>query len=80
LLQRFADRLLFGTDSAASSDQSTYLKVYAQYAPLWSALDAETSRKVRLRNYERVFDDARRKVRDWESAHVPGASSNRVAH
>jgi hypothetical protein len=24
-----------------------------------------------LQNYDRIFDEARRKVRSWESAHVP---------
>jgi Amidohydrolase len=76
LMQRYPDRFLFGTDAAAPSDQSKYLKVFYQYEPLWKSLDAETSRKVRLGNYERIFDEARRKVRSWESAHGPGASAN----
>ena len=76
LMQRYPDRFLFGTDAAAPTDQSKYLKVFYQYEPLWKSLDAETSRKVRLRNYERIFDEARRKVRSWENAHVPSVSSN----
>jgi hypothetical protein len=72
LMQRYPDRFLFGSDSSAPSDRSKYLKVFNQYEPLWKSLDAETSRKVRLQNYERIFDEARRKVRSWESAHVPG--------
>jgi hypothetical protein len=72
LMQCYPDRFLFGSDSAAPADQSKYLKVFNQYEPLWKWLDAETSRKVRLRNYERIFDEARRKVRSWERAHVPG--------
>ena len=76
LMQRYPDRFLFGTDAAAPTDQSKYLMVFYQYEPLWRSLDAETSRKVRLQNYERIFDGARRKVRSWESAHVPGAGSN----
>jgi predicted TIM-barrel fold metal-dependent hydrolase len=75
-MQRYPDRFLFGTDGAAPIDQSKYMKVFDQYEPLWKLLDPETSRKVRLRNYERIFDEARRKVRRWERAHVPGASSN----
>ena len=39
-------------------------------------LDAETSRKVRLGNYERIFDEARCKVRNWENVHAPSVSSN----
>jgi hypothetical protein len=76
LIERYPDRFLFGTDSVAPTDQSKYLKVFYQYEPLWKSLDAETSRKVRLQNYERIFDEARRKVRSWESVHVKGADSH----
>jgi hypothetical protein len=76
LMNRYPDRFLFGTDAAAPADQSKYIKVFYQYAPLWKLLDPETSHKVRLQNYERIFDEARRKVRAWENAHVRGASSN----
>jgi Amidohydrolase len=76
LMQRYPDRFLFGTDAAAPSDQYKYLKVFHQYEPLWKSLDAETSRNVRLGNYERIFDAARRNVRNWESAHGLGASAN----
>ncbi len=70
LINRYPDRFLFGTDEVAPSDQTSYLKVYRQYAPLWAALDKQTSQKVRLGNYERIFDNARQKVRAWEEAHV----------
>jgi hypothetical protein len=73
LIERYPDRFLFGTDGNAPAEQSKYLKVFYQYEPLWKSLDAETSRKVRLGNYERVFDEARHKVRSWESTHVTGA-------
>jgi hypothetical protein len=36
---------------------------------LWKLLEPETLRKVRLGNYERLFDEGRRRVREWESAH-----------
>ena len=75
LMQRHPDRFLFGTDGAAPADQDTYMKVFYQYAPLWNSLDAETSQKVRLGNYERIFDEARRKVRSWESGHLSLAAS-----
>jgi hypothetical protein len=76
LMQHYPDHFLFGTDAAGPSDQSKYTNVFYQYEPLWKSLDAETSRKVRLQNYERIFDEARRKVRSWESTHVPGPTSN----
>ena len=76
LIQRYADRFLFGSDAVAPADQSKYLSVFNQYQPLWNSLDAKTSRKVRLENYERIFDQGRRKVRSWESAHVAALKSN----
>jgi amidohydrolase family protein len=75
LIQRYPDRFLFGSDAVAPANQSKYLEVFNQYQPLWSSLDAKTSRKVRLENYERIFDEGRRKVRNWESAHVPGLTN-----
>ena len=70
LINRFPDRFLFGTDEVAPADQSQYTKIYYQYGPLWKLLDPEASRKVRLTNYERIFDQARRNVRAWEAQHV----------
>lgn len=76
LMQRFPDRFLFGSDGAAPTEESKYLKVFYQYELLWNSLDAETSRKVRLLNYQRIFDEARGRVRRWESTHVSTTSSN----
>ena len=70
ILNRYPDRFIFGTDEVAPPDQGAYLRVYNQYAPLWALLDRATGDKVRKGNYERVFDEARRKVRAWERAHV----------
>jgi hypothetical protein len=70
LINRFPDRFLFGTDSVAPKDQQEYLKVYYQYKPLWDSLNKETGDKVRKGNYERIFDNARTKVRAWEAEHV----------
>jgi amidohydrolase family protein len=68
LLNEFPDRFLFGTDEVAPPDQDSYLKVYRQYDPLWQALRDDTRQKVRRGNYERLFDEARRKVRAWEKS------------
>jgi hypothetical protein len=53
----------------APTDQAKYLKVYDLYAPLFAALTPEASEKLRKGNYERLFDEARVKVRAWENAH-----------
>jgi hypothetical protein len=70
LINRYPDRFLFGTDEVAPPDQQKYLRVYEQYAPLWKLLSGEASEKIRKGNYERLFDDARRKIRAWERAHA----------
>jgi predicted TIM-barrel fold metal-dependent hydrolase len=70
LINRFPDRVLFGTDEVAPRDQKSYLKVYDMYAPLFAQLTPEASEKVRKGNYERLFDEARRRVRAWERANV----------
>jgi predicted TIM-barrel fold metal-dependent hydrolase len=70
LINRHPDRFLFGTDEVAPSDQPKYLKVYDLYAPLFAKLTPEASEKLRKGNYERLFDEARRKVRAWEKANV----------
>jgi len=68
LINRYPDRFLFGTDVVAPQNQEGYLKIYSQYDPLWHALSKETSEKVRMGNYQRIFDRARPKVRAWEKS------------
>jgi hypothetical protein len=70
LVNRHPDRFLFGTDEVAPPNQEKYLKVFNQYEPFWKLLTPEASEKVRVGNYARLFDDARRKVRSWEAAHL----------
>lgn len=76
LIKGYPDRFLFGTDEVAPSDQAKYTAVFHQYEPLWNAVGAEASRKVRLENYERIFDAARQKVREWERTHLTGGNVN----
>ena len=70
LINRFPDRFLFGTDEVAPTSQDDYLKVYDLYAPLFEKLTPEAKEKLLKGNYERLFDEARRKVRAWEKANV----------
>ena len=69
LINRYPDRFLFGTDEVAPATQEKYLKIYYLYDPLWKALTPEASSMVRKGNYQRIFDNARQKVRSWEAAH-----------
>ena len=70
LINRFPDRFLFGTDEVAPTEQGKYLKVYDIYQPLFARLTPEARQKLLKGNYERLFDEARLKVRAWERAHV----------
>jgi hypothetical protein len=72
LINRYPDRFLFGTDEVAPRSQEKYLKTFYKYEPLWRLLDKETSQKVRVGNYQRIFDAARSKVRAWEKAQSSG--------
>jgi len=76
LINRYPDRFLFGTDEVAPTTQAAYLRVFELYTPLWNLLDPSASLKVRKGNYERLFDEARHRVRAWESSH-PGAAAVR---
>jgi hypothetical protein len=79
LINRYPQRFLFGTDEVAPPNQEKYLRIYYQYEPLWKALSPESRENVRKGNYERLFDEARRKVRAWEAANPKGITSTPVA-
>jgi hypothetical protein len=68
MINRYPDRFLFGTDTVAPAGAEPYFRVFDLWTPVWKQLTPETSRKVRLGNYERLFDEARRRVRAWEAA------------
>jgi hypothetical protein len=70
LINRYPDRFLFGTDEVAPTNQKDYLKIYSLYAPLWKLLTPEASEKVQKKNYERLFNAARIRVRAWENVHA----------
>jgi len=70
LINRHPDRFLFGSDEVAPADQTAYLKVYRLYEPLFARLTPDASEKVRTGNYLRLFDEARRRVRNWEKANI----------
>jgi len=66
VINRFPDRFLFGTDVVAPSSVDAMVAVYDAYAPVWELLTPEASEMVRKGNYERLFDQARTRVRAWE--------------
>jgi hypothetical protein len=69
-INRHPDRFLFGTDTVAPSGPGPYYAVFDLWAPIWQRLTPEASQKVRRGNYERIFDEGRRRVRAWEKANV----------
>jgi predicted TIM-barrel fold metal-dependent hydrolase len=69
-LNRHPDRFLFGTDTVAPAGPAPYYAVFDMWAPVWRQLTPDASLKVRKGNYQRIFDEGRRKVRAWEQAHV----------
>ncbi len=70
ILNTYPDRFLFGTDTVAPASPEAYFSVFEKWAPVWRQLTPEASLKVRKGNYQRIFDDGRRKVRAWEKAHI----------
>jgi predicted TIM-barrel fold metal-dependent hydrolase len=70
ILNRYPDRFLFGTDTVAPAGPGPYYAVFDMWAPVWKQLTPEASLKVRKTNYERLFDEGRRRVRAWEKANL----------
>jgi len=70
VINRFPDRVLFGTDCVAPRKLEAMTDVFHKYDPVWKLLTPEASRKVRLENHERLFDQAKKDVRAWEKTHL----------
>ena len=71
VLNRYPERFLFGTDTVAPAGPGPYYAVFDLWAPVWKRLTPEASQDVRKGNYQRIFDEGRRRVRAWEQAHRP---------
>ena len=72
VINRYPDRFLFGTDNVAPKNPEAYFAIYEMYAPVWEKLSPEAKGKILKGNYERLFDEARNKVRAWEKENVAG--------
>ena len=68
LVNAWPDRFIVGSDSVVAKDASAYEGALEAWKPLLDRLDSAVSHQVRLGNYERLFDAARRRVRAWEAA------------
>ncbi|HEU4690604.1 MAG TPA: amidohydrolase family protein [Vicinamibacterales bacterium] len=70
ILNRHPDRFLFGTDTVAPQSPAAYYAVFDMWKPVWSRLTADASQKIRIGNYERIFNQGRQRVRAWEKANT----------
>jgi predicted TIM-barrel fold metal-dependent hydrolase len=70
MLNAHADRFLFGTDTVAPAGPAPYFAVFDMWGPVFAKLTPEASLKIRKTNYERLFDEGRRRVREWERLNV----------
>jgi hypothetical protein len=70
MFNTYPDRFLFGTDTVAPAGPEPYYAVFSMWAPVFKQLTPEASLKIRKGNYERIFDEGRRRVRAWEKTNV----------
>ncbi len=67
LINKHPSRFLFGSDAVAPKNWEAYVKPYMILDKLWSQLSPEAMRLVTTGNYERIFDTAKLRVREWEA-------------
>ncbi len=70
LFNKYPDRFLFGSDTVAPATPAAYYTVFDMWRPVWQRLTADASLKIRKGNYERIFNEGRRRVREWERTNV----------
>jgi predicted TIM-barrel fold metal-dependent hydrolase len=70
LFNRFPDRFLFGTDVVAPKDEAAQLRVFHLWDGVFTRLTPQASLAIRKTNYQRMFDSARLRVRNWEEQHL----------
>jgi predicted TIM-barrel fold metal-dependent hydrolase len=75
IINRYPDRFLFGTDVVAPFSVDAVLDVYDLWAPVFELLTPEAKSKLLKDNYVRLFDQARSRVRAWESAQLQTRST-----
>ena len=79
VINRHPERILFGTDCVSPAATQSMLDVFHLYDPVWKLLTPEASRMVRLENHARIFDEAKRRTREWERANVPALRRDTIA-
>lgn len=71
IINRYPERFLFGSDVVAPESIDPVVAVHDAFQPLWDALTPEARSLVLRKNYERLFDAARARVRAWERDNLP---------
>mgnify|MGYP003694670821 CR=1 FL=1 len=67
MLNSYPDRFLFGDRHGRAGERGAHTsRVFDMWDPVWRLLTPEASLKVRKGNYERLFNEGRRRVREWE--------------
>ena len=88
LVNAWPNRFVLGSDSVVTTDADAYLGALEAWRPLLDGLDPDASEKVRLRNYERLFDarpragpclGGRPALRVWERRPVLAVAAFRPA-
>lgn len=72
IFDKYPDRFLFGSDNVAPASLDANVRVYDLWKPVFARVRPSTRRAIALDNYERLFDAARVRVRQWESVNVTG--------
>lgn len=73
LISDHPDRFLFGSDALAPVDRNTWNKTYASYNGLLMSLPDAVRSKLLHGNYQRLFVDARKRVRAYEKFFLAAA-------
>ena len=64
-LTKHSDKILFGSDIVAPNAKK-YQAIKSLYAKIWRELPGHAVHNILYRNYVKLFDNARMRVRSWE--------------
>jgi hypothetical protein len=73
LIKDHPERFLFGSDALAPADRDTWNKTYASYNGLLMSLPDAVRSQLLHGNYQRLFVDARKRVRSYEKFFLASA-------
>ena len=73
LIKDHPGRFLFGSDALAPADRDAWNKTYASYNGLLMSLPDAVRLQLLRGNYQRLFVDARKRVRSYENFFLPSA-------